>query len=133
MIPYPLLELARSDRFLCIFANPRGEGFAELARQLVPLESSPGVQMLFFPLAMKREETQVVKDLLEATSLQVPFAYPEAAEVHARSLLGEVPTAAYALLVTSEGRLLHSMGLADEGELEALRAVLASSVPKATQ
>ena len=133
MIPYPLLELARSNRFLCIFANPRGEGFAELARQLSSLGSSPGVQMLFFPLAMKRDETQVARDLLKAASLPTPFAYPEAAEVHARTLLGEVPTAAYALLVSSEGRLLHRMGLANEGELEALRAALASSVPKATQ
>ena len=32
----------------------------------------------------------------------VPFAYPRAAEIHAQSLLGEVPDRPYALLVTAE-------------------------------
>lgn len=133
LIPYPMLELARSDRFLCVFADPRSKDFAELARGISPLASTPGVQLLVFPLAMKRDETQLVKDLLKNASLQAPFAYPEAAEVHARTLLGEVPSGAVALLVTSEGRVLHNAGMTDTGTVEALRTALDSPVPLPAQ
>jgi len=129
LIPFPLLDLARSDRFLCLFADPRSKGFEELARRISPLGSTPGVELLFFPLAMKRDETQLVKDLLESAPLRVPFAYPEAAEIHAKTLLGEVPAVAHALLVSSEGRALYSEAIGDAGNIEKLRAVVDSSAP----
>lgn len=129
LIPYPLLELAESDRFLCLFADPRSDIFGELAQRISSLGKTPGVQLLFFPMAMKRDEAGGVKDLLTRASLPIPFAYPEAAEVQARTLLGEVPAVAYALLVTAEGRELRRQELGDGRNLEALRAALDSQAP----
>ncbi len=122
LVPFPTPELAKSERFLCIFANPRDAGFEDLARRLASLGDVPGLQALFFPLAMERDELQPVKDALQKSAWAVPFAYPRAAEMHAQSLLGELPDRPYALLVTSEGRLLHRSDLAEAGVFEALRA-----------
>ncbi len=125
LAPYPTAELAKSDRFLCLFADPRDPGFETLAEELATLADEPGLQLLFFPLAMKRDEIQVVKDTLHAVPWLVPFAYPEASEVHARSLLGAVPPTAEALLLTSEGRLLKRLEPSAPGALDALRAAAA--------
>lgn len=127
MVPYPTLELAKSDRFLCLFADPRDPGFDALARDLATLEDEPGLQLLLFPLKMKRDEVELVKDTLQAVRWSVPFAYPEASEVHARSLLGEIPGSAQALLVTGEGRLLYRAALPDRAALDALRTAAAKS------
>ncbi len=124
MVPYPTAELAKAQRFLCLFANPRDPGFEKLARALAKLSDPPGLQMLLFPLSMKQAELEDVKDTLKRVSWPVPFAYPEAAEMHALALLGDVPTSAEALLVTAEGRLLQRGMLSDAGSLDAIRASL---------
>ena len=125
MLPYPTAELAKAQRFLCIFANPRDPSFEKLARQLAKLSDQPGLQMILFPLSMKPDELEVVKVTLKRVSWPVPFAYPAAAEMHAVALLGDVPTSAEALLVTADGRLLHRGTLSDAGSLDAIRASLA--------
>jgi hypothetical protein len=122
MVPLPTPELAKSDRFLCLFADPREPEFARLAQALAGLADVQGLQPLFFPLGLKQDELQSVKDRLQAVGWPVPFAYPEAAERHAESLLGEVPLRPTALLVTAEGRLLDLTGLDDPGAVETLRA-----------
>lgn len=124
LLPYPTAELAKADRFLCVFANPRDPGFAKLAEALAKWTDVPGLQMLFFPLAMKQDELEVVKDTLARSAWPAPFAYPEAAEMHARALLGDVPTSAEALLVTAEGRQLLRRSFSDPGTLDAIRAAL---------
>ncbi len=122
MVPFPTPELAKSDRFLCLFADPRAPEFAQLAQALAGLADVSGLQPLFFPLGLKQEELQSVKDRLQAVGWPVPFAYPEAAERHAESLLGEIPARPTALLVTAEGRLLDRTPLDDLGAVGTLRA-----------
>lgn len=121
-VPYPTAELAKAERFLCVFANPRDPGFAALvARRLEPIAAQAGLQPLFFPLAMKQNEYEVVKSILIRVAWPVPFDYGEAAEQHARVLLGEVPSAPYALLVTREGRLLVRGALDADETVDAIR------------
>ncbi len=119
---FPTPELAKSDRFLCIFADPGPESFAVLAERLAALADVPKLQGLMFPLAVERDQIQAVKDRLEAVGWRVPYAYPQAAEKHAESLLGAVPTRPTALLITGEGRLLLQTELDRPGAIEALRA-----------
>lgn len=104
--PFPTPLLAKSTRFLCVFARPSELTFPTLASWLSPLQDVPGLQMLFFPLDMPRDSAQEVKTSLENLDWPVPFAYPQAAEVHAQKLLGAVPTRPMALLITGEGRML---------------------------
>lgn len=127
LVPFPTPSLAKSELFLCVFANPRDAGFGDLARRLSSLDGIPGLQTLFFPLTMERDELQPVKDALQENAWDVPFAYPRAAELHAQSLLGEVPDRSYALLLTSEGRILHRADLAEAGVIAALRAAAGGS------
>jgi hypothetical protein len=127
MLPYPTAELAKAKRFLCVFANPRDPEFEKRTRELAALADQPGLQMLFFPLSMRQDELTVVKEMLKRVSWLVPFAYPEAAEMHALTLLGAVPTSAQALLVTAEGRVLERASLSDPGAVDALRAAAATS------
>ena len=126
---FPTPELAKSDRFLCIFADPSPESFAELAERLAALDDVPKLQGLMFPLAVERDQIQAVKDRLEAVGWRVPYAYPQAAEKHAESLLGAVPTRPMALLITGEGRLLLQTELDRPGAIEALRTAVTSPSP----
>lgn len=125
--PFPTPELAKSDRFLCIFADPNPPEFAQLAMQLAEMTDVPKLQGLFFPLAVAQDQVQAVKDRLQAVDWPVPFAYPQAAEKLAESLLGEVPSVPTALLVTAEGRVLHRSALPEPGALESLRASITPS------
>lgn len=120
VVPYPTAELAKASRFLCVFANPRDPGFEALTGRLDALSNRPGLQPLLFPLAMKQNEYEVVKGILKRVAWPVPFDYGEAAEQHARVLLGEVPTRPYALLVTNEGRVLARGALDDEEAVAAI-------------
>lgn len=122
VVPYPTAELAKAERFLCVFANPRDPAFDDLvSHRLKPLADQAGLQPLFFPLAMKQNEYEVVKTILNRVGWPVPFDYGEAAEKHARVLLGEVPSAPQALLVTREGRLLVRGALDSDSTLDAIR------------
>ncbi len=127
LVPFPTPELARADRFLCVFGDPRPESFAVLAEQLARLGAGPRMQGLFFPLGLAQSETRAVKDRLEAVGWQVPFAHPQAAEKLAESLLGEVPTTPTALLVSAEGRLLERTALSTPGAFERLAAAMADA------
>jgi len=129
LVAMPTPELAKSERFLCVFADPSLESFAELAERLATLDDVPKLQALMFPLAVERNQVQTVKDRLQAVGWPVPFAYPQAAEKHAESLLDEIPTAPTALLVTSEGRLLHRTTLSEPGAIDALRAAATPPSP----
>lgn len=124
--PYPSAELAKYDRFLCVFADPQDARFAMQMKDLAELRDEPRLQILFFPLGMKRGGMEAVKERLRAVSLPVPFAYPEAAEVHARSLLGSVPDRPTAILISAEGRLLEGSGTAPDapGFVGKVRAAL---------
>jgi hypothetical protein len=111
MNPYPFAELAQFDRFLCVFADPEDGRLASRVKTLRALQDEPGLQILFFPLATRRSELASVKTWLQTNGLRLPFAYPEAAEVHARSLIGAAPDGPTALLTTANGRLLELLSL----------------------
>ncbi|MEZ4331634.1 MAG: hypothetical protein R3F35_07755 [Myxococcota bacterium] len=122
--PYPSAELAKHDLFLCVFASPSEADFESIMRELASLQDVRRLQILFFPLATKRSELDAVQERLRSVGLPVPFAYPEAAEVHARSLLGEVPDRPMALLITAEGRSLGRTPLDVPAAAEVLRGML---------
>lgn len=105
--PVQTPRIAPARRFLLLFADPRAPGFEAEATALIPLQAAhPELQILYFPLGLAQEEIIVVRDVLSRSGLLVPFAYPAAADLHARAILGHVPTEAHALLITPEGRIL---------------------------
>ena len=122
MIGFPTPDLAKSEHFLCIFGDPTASGFEQLAAQLAQITDRPNLQGLFFPIGLTQDRLQAVKDRLQAVGWPVPFAYPQAAEKLAESLLDEIPTVPTALLITAEGRVLHRTGLSTPGEVDALRS-----------
>jgi hypothetical protein len=123
--PFPTPELSKSTRFLCVFARPSELTFPTLAGWLAPLRDVQGLQTLFFPLDMPRDAAEGVKVALGEVDWQVPFAYPQAAELHAQKLLGEVPARPMALLITDEGRLLLEVPVERGEVVEQLRAAVA--------
>ncbi len=120
--PYPTPELAKSTRFLCIFANPARPDFPALVERLRSLGEVAGLQVLFFPLAMPEGSAERVKETLTTFAWRVPFAYPQAAEVHAQKLVGKIPEAPEALLITDEGRSLLELPLEQGDAVDRLRA-----------
>jgi len=119
--PFAAARLAESERFLCIFADPRAPGFADLARALADLRDVPKLRLLLFPIGTTQDELRVVAGKLSEAGWSDPFGYPGAAEGQARALLGEVPGTPEALLVSAEGRVLGRTPLAAAGALKALR------------
>ncbi|MEZ4279751.1 MAG: hypothetical protein R3F21_09090 [Myxococcota bacterium] len=122
LAPLPTPELAKSTRFLCVFAAPARPEFEGLVERLKPLGEIPDLQLLFFPLDMPQGSAERVKASLTTLAWPVPFAYPQAAEVHAQKLVGKVPEAATALLITDEGRLLLEVALDQSDAFERLQA-----------
>lgn len=122
LAPFPTPELAKSTRFLCIFAAFARDGFPALVERLKPLARSADVQVLFFPLDMPQGSAEIIKEQLTTLAWPVPFAYPQAAEVHAQKLVGRVPEVPTALLITDEGRLLLEVALDQSDAFERLQA-----------
>ncbi|MBK7948314.1 MAG: hypothetical protein IPK00_06135 [Deltaproteobacteria bacterium] len=105
--PVQTPRIAHAKQFLLILADPREPGFEEEAKALVPLrDENPDLQILYFPIGLAHQEIAPVRDALSRSALMVPFAYPAAADVHARALFGSVPKSAEAVLITPEGRIL---------------------------
>jgi len=124
--PFPTARLQGAERFLCLFADPKNPGFAAQAAALAELAETAGVQPLLFPLGLPQGDLASVRKALGAAGWTVPSAYPAAAEVHARSLLGAVPDRATALLVSREGRRLGLAPIDEPAGLAALRAAVAA-------
>ncbi len=124
--PVDLRELLEAEAFLCIFADPRGRDFAVFAKQLAAFEGENGVRTVFFPQSVVREDTEFLRERLGALFWPVPFAYPRAAPSYTRQLLGELPEAPYALLVSPHGKVLYRSALTEAQAMarlgEAVRA-----------
>ena len=109
----PSSEVARFHTFLCVFADPADPSLPKLVEQLESLTSENGVQAIFFPQSVGREDMQAVVDRLEALSWQVPFSYPHLTADYTHSILGLDSAIPTLLLVTEEGRVLARVEGAD--------------------
>lgn len=106
LAPYPTPRLQEADRFLCVFADPRGPELAKAVKALAAIEDLPGMRSVFFPLGLPAGELGVVRDALVGADWLVPFAYPGGADIQARSLLGDEVATPVVLLLSAEGRVL---------------------------
>lgn len=125
-VPMKSSEIARARVFLCIFADPLDDEFPALARELASLGDVEGLGFVLFPQTGDSEDLQAIKDRLRASDWEVPFGYPRLSENQTLSLLGEVPTGPYALIVTPEGRVLYRSNLAKLDALAEMRGSLES-------
>jgi hypothetical protein len=92
--------------FLCVFADPDGEGFDALAAALAPLRDRHRVMTILFPQGGERPDPWVWARLRKL-GWTVPFLFDHLAEPYTRTLLDEPTPLPALLLVTSEGRVLY--------------------------
>jgi len=118
LVPLSLQRVAAHRAFLCVFADPRAEGFPVLARALAPLRERDGVATILFPQG-DHPDAQVL-ERLRALGWTIPFVHDHLSESYARSLLEDGTPTPYVLLQTDEGRLLfqRSFDAATLAELE---------------
>jgi hypothetical protein len=102
--PLGLRAASEPELFLCVFADPQADGFAELARALRPLADRPGVSAVVFPQGDHPDLD--VRERLRALGWPMPFVYDPFAEPYTRSLLDEGTPLPAITLQTREGRLL---------------------------
>jgi hypothetical protein len=102
--PVGFPTVAERPGFLCVFADPGAEGFAELATALAPLHDRHGVWTILFPQG-DHPDAQMGKKL---GSLQwtVPVVYDFLSEAYTRTLIDEKTPLPALLLQTNEGRVL---------------------------
>jgi hypothetical protein len=122
-------QVARQRGFLCVFADPKAEGFAELARSLAPLRERAGLLTVLFP-----ETAQ--GDAITAASLKelgwpVPLVLGHLSEAYTRTLLPAKMAPPALLLQTNEGRLLFASSW-KPGMIQELTAALDAAFPAAT-
>jgi hypothetical protein len=103
--PLPPEAVARSRGFLCVFADPDGADFDELARALAPLRERSQVLTILF--AQGRHPHERTRERLRVLGWPVPFLYDHLAEPYTRSLLAEGDRLPTLLLQTAEGRLIY--------------------------
>jgi len=102
----PLLPETLSDRrtYLCVFADPAGKDFAELAKALRPLKAHSDMETILFP--QSEQPDAATRDQLRAADWKVPFVYGFLSVPYTRTLLREGTAFPTVMLVTNEGRLL---------------------------
>jgi hypothetical protein len=104
LLPFGLPAAMDRPGFLCVFADPAAEGFAELAAALAPLQDRRRVLTVLFPEGEHRDAW--VFERVRALGWKVPFLYDFLAESFTRSLLdARIPLPAV-MLQTNEGRVL---------------------------
>jgi hypothetical protein len=113
--------------FLAVFADPRAEGFAELAKSLAPLRERAGVLTILFPQGPVYDAT--VAERLRALAWPVPFVLDHISEAYTGKLLPGKAALPAVQLQSSEGRLIYesSWKPATAGEL---RAALDNAFPE---
>ena len=104
MLPFGLPAAAERPGFLCVFADPGAEGFAQLAAALAPLQERNGVLTVLFPEG-EHPDAQV-RERLRSLGWTVPFLYDFLAESYTRSLLSGGTSLPALILQTNEGRVL---------------------------
>jgi hypothetical protein len=91
--------------FLAVFADPRGPGFAELAKSLAPLRDRHGVLTLLFPQG--RQPDLHTRGQLRELGWPVPFVLQQMAEGYTRSRLDEGIRLPAVMLQTPDGRVVY--------------------------
>jgi hypothetical protein len=91
--------------FLCVFADPSGKEFAELAAALRPLDGRGDTLTILFPRGSHPDAE--VQDRLRAVKWPVPYLYQHLSEPYTRTLVREGTEFPAVILVSSEGRLLY--------------------------
>lgn len=102
--PLRLEETLRRSGFLCVFADPRAEGFDALAAALAPLRERHGVMTILF--AQGTHSDPELREKLRALEWPVPFLPDFLSEPYTRTLLVEGTPMPHVLLQTAEGRVL---------------------------
>jgi len=102
----PLLPEKIADRrtYLCVFADPAGKAFKQLANALRPLNAQSDMGTILFPQGEPPDAA--TRDQLRAVDWKVPFVYGFLAEPYTRTLVREGTTFPAVMWVTDEGRLL---------------------------
>jgi hypothetical protein len=131
--PHQLGKIAGASGYLCIFADPRAEDFPNLAQQLAALEGVNGVRAVFFPQSVVGEDLEFVHERLGTLSWHVPYMYPRLSGNYTLSLLGEIPERPRAMLISSEGRVLHEVEVGTAAGLSELRQAVESLQPPASK
>ena len=103
--PVDFAKTSQRPGFLAVFADPRAEGFAALAKALAPLRGQRGVETILFPQG-DRTDAQVA-DQLRSLDFRVPFVMGHMSEAYTRTLLPEGALLPAVTLQTNEGRLLY--------------------------
>jgi len=104
LVPYPFRQTSRNRAFLCVFADPRSEGFPAIAKALAPLAEREGVLTILFPQSEARDPE--VREKLIDLEWRVPFVFDYLSLGYTESLIaGELEAPAYQL-VSREGRVL---------------------------
>lgn len=103
--PRPVLaeEFSAPRAFLCVFADPKAEGFEAIAKGLAPLREREGLMSVLLPQGAHPDPE--VRERLRALAWPVAFVHDHLAEAYTPSLLADTPPPAL-LLVTNEGRVL---------------------------
>jgi hypothetical protein len=122
-----LRSVAEHRAFLCVFADPGAEGFADLARALAPLRAREGLATLLFPQG-EHPDSEVSRRL-RALEWTVPFVHDHLAEGYMRSLLPPEARTPALLLQTGEGRLLLQRGWSAQVLAELVRALAEELAP----
>jgi hypothetical protein len=116
--------------FLCVFADPDAEGFAELARGLGPLRQRADLLAILFPRSKKNDADTAAT--LRKSGWTAPFVLASFSQAYTRTLLPAASRLPALLLQTAEGRMLYSGGWED-GSLPKLLAALDAAFPAVDQ
>ncbi len=102
--PLGFPRAAQAPGFLCVFADPDAEGFAELSRALSPLLGRHGVLTVLFPQGEHSDAE--VRDRVLAAGWTPFLAYDFLSETYTASLIDPELGLPAVALQTNEGRLL---------------------------
>jgi len=118
-------RVAEHRAFLCVFADPDADGFADLARALEPLRARRGLATLLFPLGAHPDAEVSLR--LRSLGWTIPFVHDHLAEGYTRSLLPPEARTPALLLQTDEGRALLLRSWNAQTPSELLRVLEAES------
>jgi hypothetical protein len=102
--PFGLRPTGERNGFLCVFADPSAQGFADLAAALAPLRDRDRVLTILF--AQGGHPDAQLREQLRSLGWPIPFMLDHVAEAYTVSLLPEGTPLPAVMLVTREGRVL---------------------------
>jgi len=104
LAPLPPETLYDRRTYLCVFADPAGKEFAELAKALRPLNAHSDMETILFP--QSEQPDAATRDQLRAADWKVPFVYGFLSVPYTLTLVHNGTKFPTVMLVTNEGRLL---------------------------